>query len=137
MDYFKLDGKSYDVLVIAIEESFNILYSENTGRTMSPTAKMILDPIGTFYTHRVTVRKRKGFEKEYDELYDYISTPRYDGIHVEIAHNQTTTEYDAYISNGTRPVKSIDAKAGITHWGDLTINIIPMEAKEIPNERKD
>lgn len=133
MDYFKIGDKSYDVLVISIEESFNILYSENTGRTMSPTARMILDPIGTFYGHRVTVRKRKGFEKEYDELYDYISTPRVDGIPVEIAHNQETIAYDAYVSNGARAVRTIDVKSGVTHWGDLTINIIPMEAQVIPS----
>ena len=30
MDFFKIDGKNYDVLVTAVEESFNILYSENT-----------------------------------------------------------------------------------------------------------
>ncbi len=133
MDYFKIDGKIYDVLIISIEETFNILYSENTGRTMSPKAKMILDPIGTFYGHKVTVRKRKGFEKEYDELYDCISTPRYEGIPVEIAHNQETIAYDAYVSNGTRAVRTIDVKSGVTHWGDLTINIIPMEAQVIPS----
>ena len=73
------------------------------------------------------------FPKEYDELYDYISTPRVDGIPVEIAHNQETIAYDAYVSNGARAVRTIDVKSGVTHWGDLTINIIPMEAQVIPS----
>ena len=89
MDYFKIDGRSYAVLVTAIEESFNILYSENTGRTMSQGARMTLDPLGTFFGHKVTVKRKQGYEAEFDALYNYVSHPRYDGISVEIAHNQT------------------------------------------------
>ena len=102
MDFFKIDGKSYKVLVTAIEESFNILYSENTGRTMSQGARMVLDPLGVFFGHKVTVKRRQGHEAEFDALYDYVSIPRYNGVSVEIVHNQTTLKYDAYISNGTR-----------------------------------
>ena len=31
MNYCVIGGRSYDVIVTAIEESFTILYSENTG----------------------------------------------------------------------------------------------------------
>lgn len=131
MDYFKIDGRSYDVLVTAIEENFNILYSENTGRIMSQGARMILDPLGTFFGHKVTVKRRQGHEAEFDALYDYISRPRYDGLSVEIVHNQTTIKYDAYISNGARPIQSI-AKNDVVKWGELQLNIVPMEAQVIP-----
>ena len=132
MNYFKIDGISYDVLVTSIEENFNILYSENTGRTMARGARMSLDPLGTFFGHKVKVQCKKGHEKEFDDLYDYISTPRYDGIYVEIAHNQTTIEYDAYVSNGTRALKKI-TKADVLNWGELLLNIVPMEAQVIPD----
>lgn len=131
MDYFKIDGRSYDVLVTAIEESFNILYSENTGRTMSQGARMVLDPLGTFFGHKVTVKRRQGHEAEFDALYDYISRPRYDGLSVEIVHNQTTIKYDAYISNGARPIQSI-TKNDVVKWGELQLNIVPMEAQVLP-----
>ena len=62
MDFFKIDGIKYDVLVTSIEENFSILYSENTGRTMARGARMVLDPLGTFFGHKVTVQRKKGFE---------------------------------------------------------------------------
>lgn len=132
MDYVKIGGKSYDVLVKEISENFNILYSENTGRTASLGAKMTLDPLGTFIGHRITFSRKRGKEREYDDLFDYISAPRYDGIRVEIVHNQTTISYDAYISNGERAVKRIDEKTGSVYWGEFSVNIIPMKAQVTP-----
>ena len=131
MDFFKIDGKSYKVLVTAIEESFNILYSENTGRTMSQGARMVLDPLGVFFGHKVTVKRRQGHEAEFDALYDYVSIPRYNGVSVEIVHNQTTLKYDAYISNGTRQLRHI-TKEDVVKWGELQLNIVPMEAQILP-----
>lgn len=132
MDYVKIGGKSYDVLVKEISENFNILYSENTGRTASLGAKMTLDPLGTFIGHRIIFSRKRGKEREYDDLFDYISAPRYDGIRVEIVHNQTTISYDAYISNGERSVKRIDEKTGLVYWGEFSVNIVPMKAQVTP-----
>lgn len=132
MDYVKIGGRSYDVLVKEISENFNILYSENTGRTASLGAKMTLDPLGTFIGHRITFSRKRGKEREYDELFDYVSVPRYDGIRVEIVHNQKTLSYDAYISNGERSVKHIDEKTGLVHWGEFSVNIVPMKAQVTP-----
>lgn len=132
MDYFKIDGVSYDVIVTGIEENFNILYSENTGRIMSQGARMVLDPIGTFIGHKVTLERKRGHEKEFDDLYDYVNRPRYDGLSVEIVHNQTTIKYDAYVSQGARDLKRIDEKTGKVYWGEFSLNIVPMEAQVLP-----
>jgi hypothetical protein len=132
MDFVKIDGKEYNVIVTAISENFNILYSENTGRTMSRGARMTLDPLGTFFGHKVTFARRRGFEDEYDRLFDLVSTPRYDGIPVEIVHNQTVLKYDAYISSGERAVKRIDPKTNTVYWGEFSLNIVPMEAQVLP-----
>ena len=132
MDYVKIGGKAYDVLVTEISESFNILYSENTGRTMSVGARMTLDPLGTFFGHKVTFQRKQGKEAEYDALFDYVSRPRFDGIPVEIVHNQTVLKYDAYVSNGERALKRIDAKTGKVYWGEFALNIVPMEAQVTP-----
>ena len=54
----KIDGIAYNVAITEISENFNILYSENTGRTMSQGARMTLDPLGTFFGHKVTFARR-------------------------------------------------------------------------------
>ncbi len=132
MDYVKIGGRAYDVIVTELAENFNILYSENTGRTMSRGARMTLDPLGTFYGHKVTFQRKKGKESEYDRLFDYVSYPRYDGISVEIAHNQSVIKYDAYISSGERALKRVDKRTGKVYWDKFSLNIIPMEAQVLP-----
>lgn len=132
MEYVKIGGKVWDVLVTEISESFSILYSENTGRTMSQGASMTLDPLGTFFNHKVTFQRKQGFEKQYDDLFDFVSIPRYDGINVEIVHNQTTLKYKAYISQGERALKRIDIKTGKVYWDKFSVNIVPMSAQVLP-----
>ena len=132
MDYVKIGGKVWDVLVTEISENFNILYSENTGRTMSVGARMTLDPLGTFFGHKITFQRKQGNEKEYDTFFEFVSNPRYDGIPVEIVHGQTTLVYDAYISQGERTLKRIDTKTGKVYWDKFSLNIVPMEAMVLP-----
>lgn len=132
MDYVKIGGKVWDVLVTKISENFSILFSKNTGRTIATGARMTLDPLGTFYGHKITFQRKKGTEAEYDMLFDYVSKPRYDGIPVEIVHNQKTISYDAYVSQGERTLKQIDEKTGRVFWGEFSVNIIPMEAQVLP-----
>lgn len=132
MDWVKIGGKSYDVFVIDIEENFTILYSENTGRTIAKGAKMTLDPLGAFYGHKVTFKRKQGSEAEFDALFDYVSKPRYDGIAVEIVHNQTTLSYEAYISQGSRRIKKIDNQTRMVYWDELSLNIVPMSAQVTP-----
>ena len=130
--YFNIGGKTYNVTITAIEENFNILYSSNTGRTLGEGSPMVLDPLGTFIGHKVTVKCKMGFEEEFDELYDFVMQPRYDGIPVKMVHNQTHIEYDAYISNGTRNIKRIDLKNDKVYWDELQLNIVPLKAQVLP-----
>ena len=129
MEYCKIGGREYNVLVTDIQESFDILYSEDTGRTLAAGAPMFLTPIGTFFNYSVTFARKKGYEEEYDDLFDYVSQPRKNGIPVSIVHNQTVLDFDAYISKGSRSVKRIDEKAHKVYWGEMTLSIIPIKAQ--------
>lgn len=132
MNYFKINGRTFNVVVTAIEENFTILYSENTGRTESLGAEMTLDPLGTFYGHVVTVKRKKGYDRDFDNLYNLVSRPVYDGWDVEVVHNQETISYRAYISDGKRALKVIDEKNNTVHWDSLQLNIVPKKAQVLP-----
>lgn len=128
MNVFSIGGREYNVLVVGLTEEFNKLYSENTGRTRGENLKMELDCLGVFFSHKITVQRKKGYESEYDELYDLLTQPTDEGIPIKVVHNQTTIDYDAYISTGSRTLKRVDEKTGKVYWDKLTINAIPMEA---------
>ena len=136
MKWLKIDGKEWDVRVLDIVENFNILYSDNTGRTISRGARMVLDPLGTFYGHKITVARKKGEINEFDKLFNYISQPRYDGMNVEAVHDQTTISYDAYVSTGERKVlkiqENVDGEIKQVDYDAYEINFIAMEAQVKP-----
>ena len=137
MNYFRINGKKYNVSVTSLEESFNILYSENTGRTLAEGAPMTLDPLGTFYGHKVSVKRKNGFEKEFDDLYRLVSRPlrvesEEDALLFEVAHLQDSIAYRAYVSNGQRKVDKIDEEKGKVYWGELSLNIVPIRAQVLP-----
>ena len=137
MNKFKINGKSYDVVVTGIEENFNILYSENTGRTIAEGAPMTLDPLGSFNGHKVSLRRKTGFEKQIDEVYEIVSKPisvveEEDAILLEVAHLQSTISYRAYVSSGSRAVQKIDEKNEKVYWGELSLNIVPIKAQVLP-----
>lgn len=130
MDICKIGEKEYSVIVVSIKETFTKLYTENTGRTMGAGARMNLDCLGTFFGHNVVIGRKAGFEADFDELYDLVSMPTNDGIPVSMVHNQTSIQYEAYISSGERDVKHIDEKSGKVYWDKLSLTIIPMEAQK-------
>jgi len=132
MDYIKINNRVWDVRVTALYRNFNILYTENTQRTLAVGALMHLDPLGAFHGHKIKFQRRGSNLQEFDELYNFLSTPRKTGIPVEIAFNQTTISYNAYVSNGEQGLKRIDKVKNIVYWDEFEINIIPMEAQVIP-----
>lgn len=130
-NWLEIDGIIFNVTVTSIKESATILYSDNTGRTLSQGARMTLDPLGTFFNHSITVKRKGDNLDDYDQLYDYITKPRVSGIHVKAVHDQTTIEYDAYISSAEREVQKIDDNKKKVYWKEMTLNIVAMEAQVI------
>lgn len=132
MNYCVIDGIKYDVIVKSIEESFTILYTDNTGRTIAPGAPLTLDPLGTFFSHKVVFKRNKENFAEFDRLYDFLTVPRYQGFPIEIVHDQDTIKYEAYASNGTRLLQRISKDFRKVFWGELSVNFVPIKAQVIP-----
>ena len=132
MDYVKIGGKSYDVIVTDIERNFEILQSSNAGATLAPGAREILDPLGTKIGHRITFKRKPGYEKEFDDLWDFVIQPRFDGVWVDIVYNQDTLNYEARFTSGSQKLKKIDPVTKKVYWGELVLDIVPLEAQVKP-----
>lgn len=132
MDYVKIGGKSYDVIVTDIERNFEILQSSNAGETLAPGARETLDPLGTKIGHRITFKRKPGYEKEFDDLWDFVIQPRFDGVWVDIVYNQDTLNYEAKFTSGTQQLKKIDPVTKRVYWGELVLDIVPIEAQVKP-----
>lgn len=128
MNVCVINGRTYDVHILAIERNYNILYSENTGRTLAPGAPLILDPLGTFYGHKVTFARNKLNVKAFDDLWECVSQPRTTGMSIKMVYNQGTISYLAYASNGTQKIQRILPNDTVL-WDTMEINFIPIEAQ--------
>lgn len=131
-NWLEIDGLHFDVTVTEISENATVLYSDNTGRTMSVGARMTLDPLGTFFGHKVTVKRKGDNFESFDKLFNYVIQPLFDGFHIKAVHDQGTIEYDAYISSAERKCKRIDDRTGRVYWDSMSLNIISMEAQVTP-----
>ena len=150
MKWFKIDGKEYSVKVFEPKESFTILYSDNTGRTLDEGAPMVLDPLGTFFNYTLTVGKIKGSEEDFENLWEYISFPRNEALQVVLPRGrkklwETTDDsgnqvegFYAYVSSGKRGIKKIveDVEGNLqdVEYEAFSINFIAMKAQVLPSE---
>ena len=132
MDYVKIGGKAYDVIVTNIERNFEILQSSNAGATLAPGARETLDPLGTRIGHKITFKRKSGNEKEFDDLWDFVIQPRFDGVWVDIVYNQDTLKYEARFVSGNQQLKKIDPVTKRVYWGELVLDIVPIEAQVKP-----
>ena len=89
---------------------------------------------GSALFNSLTFARKQGSEKQYDELFNFLAVPRYDGIEVNIVHNQALWDkpFMAYVSQGERALKRIDTKTGKVYWDKFSANIVPMAAQVLP-----
>ena len=109
-DWIQIGGQTWNVRVLTVTQDANVLYTDNTGRTVAKDAPITLDALGTFINYKLDIAPLKGYEKDYDALYDFVIIPRNYGIKVKMPYNQSTIEYDAYISSASRKIKIINEK---------------------------
>ncbi|OON96013.1 MAG: hypothetical protein ATN36_06620 [Epulopiscium sp. Nele67-Bin005] len=129
-DWFEINGKYYDVLVLECEQTANILDTDNSGRTIEFGA-MLTDRIGTFYTHRVIFAQKNNEWEVYDELFSALEIPTNTAIRIKFPHHQGTTEYDAYVASLSRKIIRIypnSTSGQKIKWGELQVNFIAIDA---------
>lgn len=148
MKWFKIDGREWKVRVFEPKESFTILYSENTSRVLDVGAPVALDPLGTFFNYTLTVGKITGEEAEFDELWEYVSVPRFLPMLVVLPKNRNTLwksqndegveveGFYAYVSSGERAIKKIteeqDGTLKEVFYDAFTLNIRATRAQVLP-----
>lgn len=130
--YLKINGREF-AGVVAIGEysrNFNVLDGEHAGRVM--TGRMVRDPIGTYIGHNIKVYPLGMDTSGTEALWDYlIAHSMDDSVMLEAADGQSTIAYEAYYTSGSQKLERVD-EDGTNHWGEITINFIPMDANKKP-----
>lgn len=132
MECVVIDGRSFDVIVTGIERTAEVRQSANAGATLADGAEEVLDPIGTFITYNVTFKRRKGYEAEFDALWDCVTKPYYTGVDVNIVYNRTTLNFKAKFSVAGQSVQRIDKYTGKVYWNELKVTLAPTKAQVLP-----
>ena len=131
MNYFKMNNQAFDVTVAIseLEENFDVLDGKNAGRAMS--GRMIRDIIGTYIGHKLTFFNGKN-HRDFDALWDYlIEHSTDDSVTIEAADGQTSIEYEAYYTSGSRKLRT--AADGVNYWDEIEVNFVPMDARVKPS----
>ena len=123
----KIDGVSYDVLVTAIAESFNVIEGSNSGVALY-RQREIRDLLGVKIGHSITFAPGNDPEA-FDNLVAYLFNTLRPYVTLEVVHNQRTITYEAAYNTGTRRVSHIDDDNEIVYWDELTVDFRPMEAQ--------
>lgn len=127
IDLVKIDGVSYDVLVAAIEERFEVVEGANSGTALY-RQREIRDMAGIKIGHNITFDPAND-PAALDALCDYLFGSLRESVVLEVVHNQTTISYEAAYNTGARRVAHIDDTNDIVYWDGLTIEFRPIETQ--------
>lgn len=124
MAIFTIDGKEFNVTVPSggIQRSFSVLDTDKTGRSQS--GDMIRDIIGTYYNYSIAINTKLLKNKEYDDLYEIISSP-VEYHMLTVPYGQTTLTFKAYVTSGTDSFDTV-GKNGAKRWKGLKLNFVAM-----------
>ncbi len=120
-DLFTIDDIAYNVRVTELTRNFQVMDGPNAGRTLAGT--MSRDVIGTFYNYAIKISRSDSNIKDYDALYDVISSPT-DSHKIVVAYGQDVLTFEAYITNGSDALKRKDDNGAF--WSGLSFNFIAM-----------
>ena len=126
----KIDGVSYDVLITAIAETFNVVEGANSGTALY-RQRAIRDLLGVKIGHSITFAPDNDPEA-FDTLTNYLFGSVRPYVELEVVHNQKTISYQAAYNTGTRMVRHIDDDNDVVYWDELTVEFRPMENQVNP-----
>lgn len=126
----KIDGISYDVLVTAIQETFDVLEGPNSGKALY-RQREIRDLTGIKIGHKITFAPDNDPDA-YDELCAYLFGSVREYVVLEVVHDQTTISYEAAYNTGSRQVSHIDDNNDVVYWSELTVDFRPLETQINP-----
>lgn len=127
LNLVKIDGVSYDVLVTAIQERFEVIEGANSGISLY-RQREIRDMAGIKIGHSVTFAADKDPEA-FDALCSHLFGSLREYVVLEAVHDQTTISYEAAYNTGARAVTHIDDDNDIVYWNELTVDFRPMECQ--------
>lgn len=127
LDLVKIDGITYDVLVTAIQEKFEVIEGANSGISLY-RQREIRDLAGVKIGHAITFAADKD-PVAFDALCTHLFGTLREYVSLEVVHNQTTIRYDAAYNTGSRAVTHIDDENDIVYWNELTVEFRPMECQ--------
>lgn len=131
MNYIKLNGRVFDtdVAISKYSRSFNVLDGKNAGRVLA--GRMVRDIIGTYIGHKLTVFRRGDNCHGLDDFWDYLVQHSVDdSVMLEATDGQKTLSYEAYYTSASQAIEKVEN--GVTYWGEIEINFIPMDAQVRP-----
>ena len=123
MDLVKIDGKVYDILVTALQETAEIVEGPNRG-TAIYRDRSIRDIKGVKLIHSITFAPNDETPEMFDELFSYLFDNVRESVILEVVHGQKTISYEAEYSTGARAVDYITKNEDETEfigWNELTV----------------
>lgn len=121
----KIDGKSYDAIVTAIETTYNVIEGANSGISLH-NDREIRDITGIKVGHSITFDPDSDVEA-FDELTEHLFGSVRSSVVLEVVHNQKTISYEAAYNTGSRHVAHIDDDTDTVYWSELTVDFRPIE----------
>ena len=118
----KVDGTVYDVHIVAIKRSADVLDGPNSGR--STNAVMVRDILGTFYNYSVEIDSDALTAEEYDALYEALTAPE-DYHTIEMPYGQTIKRFRAYVSKVDDELIQINGQ--YQRWGNMSFQFVAIE----------
>ena len=132
---FSIDGVSFPhIRVLNLEQTFEILDGENSGRTIS--GLMRRDIIGTYYNYKLSLKPDNTPEgmNEYNQLWELCSCPT-EGHDLKVPYDigntkKSTLSFRAYITSGKRDMLKYDVN-GVDYWNQGEFQFIALRPKRV------
>ena len=123
----KIDGVSFDVLVTAIEERFEVVEGSNSGIALY-RQREIRDLAGVKIGHAITFAPDND-QEAFETLVNYLFGSLRESVILEAVHGQDVLSYEAAYNTGSRRVSHIDDINDVVYWSELTVEFRPIEAQ--------